>query len=112
MVLFKRCGKVDTTFAIVFSRLFCQQITTGLWEELNFRAFVTSGYFTHGTRSRYRRLGYACISFVIFGLVHVINCGGFDEALFRFLQTGAMGFAFAWAVWFVIRKDNDYERAV
>ncbi len=74
---------------LLVSQLFLQQLTTGFYEELNFRALVLDGYF-HGSKSTRSRLFYAFFSAVIFGLVHTIG-GSFS----RFILTGAIGFSFA-----------------
>lgn len=86
---------VNTTFAILFSCLICQQITTGFWEELTFRAFVLEGYFNKTKKSWWCRLAYASMSFIFFGLVHAIECDNFGDAIDVFIMTGTLGFVFA-----------------
>lgn len=86
---------INTTFAILFSCLICQQLTTGFWEELTFRVFLLEGYFQRRGRTRLCRLAYAGISFVIFGGVHAIECDNFGDAVDVFLVTGVFGFVYA-----------------
>lgn len=86
---------IDTTFVILFSCLICQQITTGLWEELTFRAFLLEGYNNKKKRNWLCRLIYAIVSFIIFGLIHAMECDNFGDAIDKFIVTGIFGFVFA-----------------
>lgn len=75
---------------IFFSRILLQQLTTGFYEEIHYRLLMCEGYrFTKG--GALRKIGYALISSVLFASIHIL--GGWNTG--RFLQTGAMGFAFA-----------------
>lgn len=85
----------NTSISIVVSCLIFQQLTTGLWEELTFRAFVCEGYFQNRRSSFRSRIVYAIISFFIFGLGHAIECDFMAIAVYRFISTGIWGFAFA-----------------
>ena len=42
-----------------------------------------------------RRLLYAGISMVIFGMAHTVECDSLEQAIYRFITTGVWGFAFA-----------------
>lgn len=84
----------NATFALLFSRLICQQVTTGFWEELTFRAFVLEGYFKKKNRNWQCRLVYAVISFMLFGLPHAIEYNDLGKAMYRLMITGAFGFIY------------------
>lgn len=86
---------IDTTFALLFSCLICQQATTGFWEELTFRAFLLEGYANKDKRNWLCRLAYASISFIIFGLVHAIERDNLGDAIYIFIVTGIFGFVYA-----------------
>lgn len=86
---------LNTTMPIVASCLIFMQLATGLWEELTFRAFVCEGYYQGSSATFKRRLLYAGISMMIFGMVHAVECGSLEQAVYRFITTGVWGFAFA-----------------
>ena len=86
---------ISTTLPIILSCLFLQQFTTGLWEELTFRAFLCEGYYQGTKRTAGRRLLYAGLSFFVFGLAHAIESSSLNQAIYRFFITGVWGFTFA-----------------
>ena len=55
------------------------QLATGLWEELTFRAFVCEGYYQGANATFKRRLLYAGISMVIFGIAHAVECDSLEH---------------------------------
>ena len=67
-----------------------QQLTTALYEELNYRFLILEGYF-HGNKSVWSRLLYAFVSFLVFGAAHVVT--GWSTS--AFFLSGAIGFTFA-----------------
>lgn len=83
------------TAQYLFLDWFLKPFTTGFWEEMTFRGFLLEGYFSSENRASKTRLGYAVLSFVLFGLPHAIEYSSIPMALFRFLITGATGFIFA-----------------
>lgn len=89
---------VETTVLTVVSKLFFQQITTGLWEEITFRGFVCEGYWQNGELTKKKRIIYALISFTLFGMIHAYDAltSGSDLwwTFIRFLKTGTTGMAF------------------
>ena len=86
---------LNTTMPIVVTCLIFMQLATGLWEELTFRAFVCEGYYQEISATFKRRLLYASISMVIFGMAHAIRCDSLEQAIYRFITTGVWGFALA-----------------
>lgn len=78
------------TVGLLISKVILQQLTTGLYEELNYRFLICEGYF-FTQRGFLKKLIYALISSGIFGALHIVT--GWNT--YTFLQTGAIGFAFA-----------------
>lgn len=84
-------GKVTgLTVRYFISKAIIQQITTGFYEELNYRFLLLEGLkYTSNTVGR--KLLYVFASTALFGLLHCVT--GWNT--YTFLQTGSIGFAFA-----------------
>lgn len=86
---------VEVTPQLFFARIILQQLTTGFWEEMVFRAYLMEGYYSGLSleeRTWKKRLYYAFLSAFIFGAVHLI---GSSSPLFSLIFTGAFGFMMA-----------------
>ena len=78
------------TFGTFLSRIILQQISTGFYEELNYRFLLLEG-IKYSKNNIGTKLLFVMISSVLFGLLHCLT--GWNT--YTFLQTGAIGFAFA-----------------
>lgn len=83
-------GITGLTFGIFLTRVFLQQLTTGFYEEINYRFLLLEG-LKHTANTVGMKLLYVLSSTVLFGLLHCVT--GWDT--YRFLTTAAIGFAFA-----------------
>lgn len=84
-------GKIaGLTTGLFVTKVILQQLTTGFYEELNYRFLLLEG-IKHTKNNAGIRIGLVFLSSILFGLLHCAT--GWDT--YRFLQTGAIGFAFA-----------------
>ena len=81
---------------LFFARILLQQLTTALYEELNYRLLILEGYF-HGNKSVWSRLLYAFVSFLVLGAAHVVT--GWSTS--AFFLSGAIGFTFPMLLHFI-----------
>lgn len=72
-----------------------QQITTGFWEGLTFRAFFLEGIMIKIGDRWYGRLVAAFTSATLFGMAHLIGIPSLEQAINRFIVTGSIGLVFA-----------------
>lgn len=99
---------LNTTVSIVVSCLLFQQFATGFFEELTFRAFVCEEYYQRKTGTAKSRLVYALISFVIFGIVHAIECGTFIGCCLQIYNNRNMGICFCFDIFVYAQYFGSY----
>ncbi|MCR5822820.1 MAG: CPBP family intramembrane metalloprotease [Lachnospiraceae bacterium] len=91
ILVFSGWGEITgLTLGVFFTKVILQQITTGFYEELNYRFLLLEGLKSTKNDTVTKVVG-VLISSILFGLLHCI--GGWNT--YTFLQTGAIGFAFA-----------------
>ena len=89
--IFSGFGEITgLTIGIFLTRVFLQQLTTGFYEEINYRFLLLNG-LKHTSNTTRMKLLYVFSGSVLFGLLHCVT--GWDT--YRFLTTAAIGFAFA-----------------
>ncbi len=78
------------SLGLFLSRVLLQQLTTGFYEELNYRFLLLEG-LKYAKNNIGLNLTYAFVSSILFGLVHCVT--GWDT--YTFLTTASIGFVFA-----------------